>query len=73
MTPMLRLKLERFDLATEQEKPETYNREFGRIDVLEATVDVHNMRVLLTILQNFLDGQQPQIAPGAFREIRVQP
>jgi len=66
MTSMLRLTLERFELATEQEKPETYNREFDKLNVLCAVVDAHNMQPLLTMLRDFLEGNQPVLA---FREI----
>ena len=66
MTSMLRLTLERFELATEQEKPETYNREFDKREVLRAVVDVHNMQTLLTMLRDFLEGNQPVLA---FKEI----
>ena len=70
MTPMLRLTLERFELATEKEKPEIYNREFDKREVLSAVADVHNMQTLLTMLRDFLQGNQ---SVGVYREINVQP
>lgn len=61
MTPMLRLKLEHFRLAREEDKPESYNKEFDRTEVLSVTLDMGNMRHLVTILSDFLDANQPQI------------
>jgi hypothetical protein len=60
-TTMLRLKLERFDVIVPNEESAEYSlKELNRIEVLEATVEVHNVSTLLKILSEFLIGNQPQ-------------
>jgi hypothetical protein len=64
MTPMLRLTLEHFHLATDAEKPESYQREFERKEVLKSMVEVADQKILLTLLKDFLEPGNPVPAVG---------
>jgi hypothetical protein len=64
-TPMLRLKVERYDLERAETDQSGYRKELNREEVLVAAVDVWNIHLLEKILAQFLK-QKPE--PGAAPE-----
>lgn len=51
MKHMVRMEIETFDYVDEQEKPETYNREYNKQKVLEVCIDAGCASALTEHLQ----------------------